>query len=201
MNNKKFKLIALFLLGVGLMGLKMQSTNTFADSRDAKVYKTVKIGEQTWMAENLAYEPASGGYWAYNKNQKFVEDYGYLYNWRTACEVCPQGWHLPSKEEWETLINYLGGEEIAGEKLKEADTIHWSNPNLATNESGFSALPGGIRYDDNNFLTITYNGFYWSSTELYGYLGYHLMLGYGVGNITGDHNDKEFGMSVRCIKD
>lgn len=202
MRHKKFKLIALLLLGFGSMGLQAQITEKLTDSRDGKVYKTVKIGEQVWMAENIAYKPASGSYWSYNNNPNIAEIYGYLYNWETACDVCPKGWHLPSEDEWNTLINYLGGKEMAGGKLKETDTIHWNNPNLnATNESGFSALPGGFRFDNENYFTYGYNAFFWSSTELYGYLGYNIIISNDNAAVGNDDTNKEYGFSVRCIKD
>ena len=144
--------------------------NTFKDSRDGKVYKTVKIGEQVWMAENLAYAPASGNYWAYDNDDANVEIYGYLYDWQTAKNVCPAGWHLPSDEEWTELTDYLGGN--AGGKLKATGTIGsgtglWYAPNTgATNETGFTALPGGYRYGDGAFDYVGYHGYWWSATGL-----------------------------------
>ena len=86
--------------------------NIIVDSRDGKEYKTVKIGEQVWMAENLAYKPSSGNYWAYDNDYTNVVKYGYLYDLEIAKEVCPTGWHLPSDNEWSVLIEYLGGGDI-----------------------------------------------------------------------------------------
>jgi uncharacterized protein (TIGR02145 family) len=79
------------------------------DKRDGKTYKTVKIGNQVWMAENLAFKPSSGNYWAYDDDNSNVAKYGYLYDWETALDVCPAGWHLPSDKEWPVLTDYLGG--------------------------------------------------------------------------------------------
>jgi uncharacterized protein (TIGR02145 family) len=108
------------------------------------------------------------------------QTYGVLYNWPAAMAgmtssssnpsrvqgVCPTGWHLPSDAEWTELIDYLGGGEVAGGKLKETGTTHWESPNTgATNETGFTALPGGFRNYDGNFLNIGYNGLWWSATE------------------------------------
>jgi len=83
--------------------------STFTDSRDGKVYKTVKIGEQVWLAENLAFNAPSS---------KFYEKYGRLYDWKTALSVCPKGWHLPSDNEWQALVDFAGGGEVAGKKFK-----------------------------------------------------------------------------------
>src|SRR5574344_426899 len=152
--------------------------NTFTDSRDGKVYKTVTIGEQVWLAENLAYlpsviDPPTGSEDAGNEPDRYSYLYGYadmdvaaakatenyqtygvLYNWTSALTACPSGWHLPSDAEWKQLEMYLGvTQEEADEtwwrgtdeggKLKEVGTFHWESPNEgATNESGFTALPG-----------------------------------------------------------
>ena len=93
-------------------------TGTFTDSRDGKTYKYVTIGKQVWMAENLAYAPSSGNYWAYHNNSSNVAKYGYLYDWQTSKNVCPTGWHLPTDEEWQELIDFAGGKDDAGTKLK-----------------------------------------------------------------------------------
>jgi uncharacterized protein (TIGR02145 family) len=121
------------------------------DPRDAKTYKTVKIGSQWWMAENLNFEVPHGS-WCYNDNcAEYAGTYGRLYDWETACNSCPPGWHLPTMEEMIALIDYLGGSGVAGGKMKASGTIEagdglWHEPNTgATNESGFSALPGGGR--------------------------------------------------------
>jgi len=100
------------------------------------------------MAENLAFEPSTGNHWIYNSN---LATYGYLYDWQTAKNVCPRGWHLPSDAEWSTLTDFLGGIDVVGGKLKAEGTIDartgiWDSPNVgATNESGFTALPGGLK--------------------------------------------------------
>jgi len=90
--------------------------DAFTDPRDGKVYRTVKIGSQVWMAENLAY--AAEGSKCYNNEESNCEKYGRLYDWDTAMKSCPAGWHLPSREEWQTLVDFAGGGKIAGEKLK-----------------------------------------------------------------------------------
>ena len=163
MKNKSL-LITIAILVIA-MNLAAQKTDTFKDKRDGKTYKTVKIGTQTWMAENLAYK-AESGCWAYDNNLKNVTTYGYLYNWKTANKACPSGWHLPTDEEWTTLTDYLGGDSVAGGKLKETGNTFWKRPNTgATNESGFAGLPGGHRNINGEFVSFEKGGYWWSSGE------------------------------------
>ena len=174
---------------------------TFTDSRDGKVYKTVKIGTQTWIAENLSYK-ASSGCWAYNDDVTNVAKYGYLYNWETAKNVCPVGWHLPTDAEWTTLLNYLGGYRVAGGKMKETGTIHWESPNTGANDSiGFSGLPGGLRNVDGKTTTMGIAGYWWSSTECSQTSAYHYRLYFGDEMNSQFETGKNRGFSIRCIKD
>jgi uncharacterized protein (TIGR02145 family) len=191
-----------------------QETGTIEDLRDGKIYKTVVIGKQTWMAENLAYE-ADGGCWP-NKDSQGNLTYGFLYNWETAKNVCPTGWHLPTDAQWSSLKNYLGGKnkknDISGGKLKEAGTIHWQSPNAgATNESGFTALPGGFMVNDT-CKNVGYEGGWWSSNEmnlsLLGNMDENLISGaaaYSLSNSDAKFGSflgiKNHGYSVRCLKD
>lgn len=202
MRNKKFNLITLLLLGFGLMGLQGQTTGTFTDTRDGKVYKTVKIGEQDWMAENLAYKPTSGNYWAFDDEADNIAVYGYLYDWETAKKVCPTGWHLPSDAEWTELTDYLGGESVAGGKLKEIGTTHWNSPNTgATNETAFTALPGGYRYGDGTFYDIGYYGNWWSATEGNATIAWYRSMSGSSSGVGRYYYYKELGFSVRCVRD
>ena len=145
--------------------------------------------------------------------------YGVLYNWVAAMAgskssdtnpsrvqgICPKGWHLPSNNEWAELVGYLGGEEIAGGKLKETGVTHWNNPNKgATNQSGFSALPGGYRGDEGVFWYINEDGHWWSATEYPERpTAWSVTLVHSEGNFykSGLNTYKEKGNSVRCIKD
>ncbi len=160
-------LVAMIIIALAFSGCKKDDddnnpspppdneTGTFTDSRDGHVYDWVKIGDQVWMAENLAYEPRTIGYMAYNNDENNVAIYGYLYTWELAQTMAPAGWHLPSKEEWRTLVDYLGGKDAAYNKLLATGTAHWGSPNDATNESGFTALPAGYydqRYDKFKFM-------------------------------------------------
>jgi hypothetical protein len=121
-----------------------------------KTYKTVVIGTQNWMAENLNYN-VSGSH-CYDNLESNCNKYGRLYDWATAKTVCPAGWHLPSGTEWATLINYVGGSNIAGKKLKA--TSGWNNGGNGQNTYGFSALPGGIEYylDSSKMLELLVAG-------------------------------------------
>jgi uncharacterized protein (TIGR02145 family) len=130
----------------------------FTDSRDGKFYKTVKIGGQVWMAENLNY--AAKGSKCYEDDEANGARYGRLYNWETAKNACPAGWHLPSDEEWETLVNYVGGESTAGKKLKS--TSGWNNNGNGTDDFGFSALAGGLGYSSGGCCDASYYGIWWS---------------------------------------
>ncbi len=154
------------------------------------------------MAENLAYY-TSNGCWAYDNNQSNVEIYGYLYNWETAINVCPSGWHLPSDAEWTTLTDYLGGENVSGGKMKETGTLHWNSPNTgATNESGFLALPGGYRRNSSgSFSGAGYLGNWWSAAHSSGSSVWHRFLGYGSAEVHRFGYGKSDGFSVRCLRD
>jgi uncharacterized protein (TIGR02145 family) len=171
---------------------------TFTDSRDSKVYKTVKIGTQIWMAENLAYK-TNGNIWAYNNDESNVVKYGYLYDWTTAKKACPAGWHLPTDDEWTKLINYLGGPNVAGGKLK-ADS-GWGDNDHSANESGFSAIPARVRSDEEGF-SVTLGGQWWSSNEKDDKNAWSRYLS-DVGRQINRGFFGEFkkdGLSVRCIK-
>ena len=143
---------------------KQDNTGTFTDPRDGHTYKWVKIGNQVWMAENLNYK--TGNSWCFNDITTNCNTFGRLYNWEAARTACPDGWHLPSNAEWKILVDYLGGRKVAGGKMKETGTEHWRSPNKrATNESGFTVLPGGYRSTDGYFYYLGRHGYWWSATE------------------------------------
>jgi len=190
---------------------------------DSNVYLTVQIGNQWWMAENLKVthyrngDPipnvtdrtewsnlTTGAYCYYDNN---VSTYGRLYNCYAVTDsrnIAPEGWHVPPIEEWRTLIYYLGSYSVAGGKMKEAGTLHWESPNTgATNESGFTALPGGDRNSQTNFVGIGDRAFFWSCSEA-AYDSTEILYIYLSNNATSVQTpsaSKETGFSVRCIKD
>jgi uncharacterized protein (TIGR02145 family) len=183
-----------------LFGQDGSKSGSFTDNRDGKIYKTIKIGNQTWMAQNLAYKTDSACR-AFNNDSKYISVYGYLYSWEAANIACPQGWHLPNDQEWTILIDYLGGKEVAGGKLKS--TEFWMNPNTgASNIAKFSALPGGCStYDDGEFISLGKNGYWWSSSPLLEIYAWSRYLYFDGSNIERNCSRVSFGFSVRCIKD
>ena len=193
-------------------------------------YKTVYIGNQEWMAENLRVSKyndgtaipnvidnsqwttlTSGAYAYYNNDSINNAIYGKLYNWFVVSptangnkNVCPTGWHAPSNDDWNVLTNYLGGDTIAGGKMKEVGTAHWETPNsLGTNSSLFTALPSGDRYYlTGNFDNLGLNCYWWCTTEFDQKNAWVHSLGYNFYSIhSGGNSNKNYGLSIRCIKD
>ena len=189
----------------------------FTDIRDGKKYKTLEIGEQVWMAENLNYE-TSGGSWVYRNDTSNASTYGRLYDWETACEVCPDGWHLPSDAEWTQLEEYLIANgynydgSLLGNKIGKslASKIGWSNSeqigdigneSLSNDSTGFSVYPGGYRNLGINFYTMGSSAHFWSSSELSSNLAWFRRLDYNFNGLLRFDINKGYGYSVRCIMD
>jgi len=195
---------------------------------DGNTYQSVNIGTQTWMASNLkttkyrtgesisnvtdatAWSNATFGAWCdYSNDPLNGVSYGRLYNWLAINDVrniCPVGWHVASQAEWTTLITYLGGESVAAGKLKEAGFAHWKTATSggATNESGFTALPGGKRDPSGAFGSLGDFGYWWSLTEnttTSPITVWHWFMNYDTTNAHKDYDSKAFGRSVRCVKD
>ena len=149
-------------------------------------------------------ELSTHAYCWYDNDIHYKNLYGALYNWHTVNtdKLCPTGWHVPTDAEWTTLTDYLGGESIAGGKLMETDTIHWSSPNTgATNETGFTALPGGYRYFNGSFFYNGKEGYWWTSSENLTSSSWDRELYYGFSYIGRYSDDKRYGYSVRCLQD
>jgi uncharacterized protein (TIGR02145 family) len=200
MTNKMKTLIFVLSLSIFYLTSFSQETGTFTDIRDGKVYKTVKIGTQWIMAENLAYK-ASNGCWAYNKNESNVSKYGYLYTWETAKNVCPSGWHLPSDSEWTQLTDYLGGSEVAGGKMKATTDWKYDANGNATNKINFNALPAGYLFPIiGSFVCLGEKTIFWSSTPN----GSENAWGHSLSCNDGKVHRYEYlrvgGNSVRCVK-
>jgi uncharacterized protein (TIGR02145 family) len=207
---------------------KVDAAGTFTDARDGHTYKCIQIGDQTWMAENMAYLPAVSPahqgspsnpfYYVYGFNGTDIQDakatsnymtYGVLYNWAAAKVACPAGWHLPSEAEWKQLEIALGMSSAqanskgmrggtTGSELKAAEG--WDKSGNGTNESQFTALPGGGRYGDGSFGNLGGNGYWWSASEFEGNFSWGRGLSFDSSQIYNGVNYKEGGFSVRCVK-
>ena len=164
------------------------------DSRDGQTYKTVVIGSQTWMAQNLNYVRA--GSYCYMDASFYCAEYGRLYTWNAARTACPSGWHLPSKDEFEMLFSAVGGQSIAGKMLKSTSVN-------GTDAYSFSALLAGLRFNGGYFTDMGHYAHFWSSTE-YKYdnnNAYNMYLHNSEDNAHLPDYSKDLGFSVRCVKD
>jgi len=168
-------------------------------SHGGKTYKTVKIGTQTWFAENLNYDPGTGNSACYNNQASNCATYGRLYDWSTALAACPSGWHLPSDAEWDALMTAVGGSGTAGTKLKA--TSGWNNNGNGTNDYGFSALPGGYGLSDGSFYDVGSDGNWWSATESSSNDAYGRRMFYDLEYAYWGYGNKSYLFSVRCLQD
>lgn len=194
---------------------------------DGNVYKSVIIGKQVWLAEDLrttryrngdligttspaaldiSRESAPKYQWAYGGDESKVATYGRLYTWFAATDsrkLAPAGWHVATEAEWATLISFLGGEKAAQGKLKEAGTTHWNSPNAdATNESGFTARPGGNRFSPDGFLGLGEYTHWWTATAYDAQYAWRRTLWKNAPmDTTGGYADKKTGWLVRCVRD
>ena len=201
--------------------------NLLTDSRDGQTYKTVKIGSQIWMAQNLNYETANS--YCYSDTPSNCTKYGRLYTWAAAMDsagtwssngkgcgykktctptypvrgVCPTGWHLPTDAAFETLRTAVGGYSTAGTKLKS--TSDWNDfegkSGNGVDAYSFSALPAGLRYYDGNYYDEGLTAFFWSSTESNSNYAYYMYLDYDGDNAGLNDDYKNYGFPVRCVKD
>jgi len=222
MKHTDAKISAILILGLFLAGCRLQSVRDIDGNR----YKTVSIGTQKWLKENLKTtkfndgteiplvpdpgtwtELTSPAYCWYNNDEANKDVYGALYNWHAVNtgKLCPEGWHVSADSEWVKLIVFLQEKEFSedtGNKLKEAGTTHWKSPNSgATNESGFTALPGGYRSFNGAFTYLGISGYWWSSTQFMESNVYFYNLRYKFRIIYKYISNKSNGFSVRCIKD
>lgn len=176
-----------------------QVYGTFQDPRDKHVYKTVQIGSQVWLAENLKFKTPTGNF-AYDLNESKVAVYGLLYNWQTALQACPKGWHLPTVEEWKQLSDALGGEQQAGTQLKAP--LGWEADNgEGQNSSGFSAVGAGYRHSDGTFGSLGANCNFWSATPAEENFVWGYNLNYGSNLLSIRKYSVTNYYSVRCVKD
>ena len=180
---------------------KTDSTDTceygmLVDDRDGQTYKTVKIGDQWWMAENLNYETVGS---CYDDKASNCSKYGRLYVWAAARTACPSGWHLPAKAECETLLTAVGGDYSAGKALKS--TAGWGGSGNGSDAFGFSALPAGYRSEVGRYYNEGESVDFWSSTEDYSNTAYHIDMNNRCDHAYLNALPKLDGNSVRCVKD
>lgn len=213
----------MFLLLIISCKKEQDNSNVNVTDIDGNIYKTIVIGNQIWMAENLKVSKyrngdpiitglnkegwmntTSGAYAIYEDRPNYNQLYGKLYNWYAVDDqrgLCPEGWHIPTDLEWASLENFLGGVSIAGGKMKSIG-YSWQVPNTgATNSSGFSGLPGGVRGNYARYYGILDWGHWWSSTLDENGKPLPRSLGSKGENIYRNYSAKEVGFSVRCIKD
>ncbi len=195
---------------------------------DGNVYKTVRIGSQQWMAENLKVSKYNDGTiipnifnndqwsnltsaaWCYYKNDStYNTKFGKLYNWYTVSNksnenknVCPVGWHIPADSEWNILTDYLGSADVIGGGMKEVGITNWNSPNTnATNSSLYTGLPGGSRVYNGSYTNVRIAGNWWSSTEANTDFVWYRYLQFNDNLLDRSYFYKSFGFSVRCLKD
>jgi uncharacterized protein (TIGR02145 family) len=224
-KNMKSKIILIILfLSLSACTTSAETNRETMTDIDVNVYHTIKIGSQVWMTENLKttrYNDGSkipnvsasaawseqkiGAFCWYENESKNKNTFGALYNFYTVIDkrgICPSGWHVPAYDDWITLQTYLGGDTIAGGKMKEAGTVHWTGPNVgATNKSGFTALPAGGRGAKGGFGEMGNYATWWSSTSDEETYAWHWGLQYDNAGTRSNPGHKASGFSVRCIKD
>ncbi|HUX56503.1 MAG TPA: fibrobacter succinogenes major paralogous domain-containing protein [Bacteroidales bacterium] len=220
MQQKKIILFLLILFCIGLKGLHAQTVTDI----DGNIYLTITIGKQVWMAENLKTTKFNYGtaillvtdnnawkelktpaYCWFNNDIENKELFGALYNWYTVNtkKLCPKGWHVPTKTDWATLVTYLGGQSMAGNKLKEKGTAHWEIlDNRVTNEFDFTALPGGLRIASGVFPTFGNSyAVWWMATEKDPVVAWNYGLYFRSSKLFSGFDKKVNGFSVRCLRD
>jgi uncharacterized protein (TIGR02145 family) len=203
-----------------LLAFNPQLSYGSLDDIEGNTYKTIQIGDQTWMAENLrtlklrdgtdipyVAERTAWGDFESTAYCWYATDsiyYGALYNWYTVNtgNLCPDGWSVPTDDDWTTLTDFLGDDIVAGNELKETGSRHWlSTTGEVTNDSGFTALPGGYRNHYGVFGNIRNSSYFWSSTESSDLTAYFRSMYHGYSNIDKGSSSIKSGFSVRCIKD
>jgi uncharacterized protein (TIGR02145 family) len=202
-------LVLAVAMAVGLSGCEDNGVggggggNTCGKDGTAGSCKTVVIGGQTWLAENLNYQ--TGNSWCYNDSNSYCNKYGRLYDWETAKSACPSGWHLPTRDEWGALAKAAGGTGdygnggTAGTKLKSRSG--WNNNGNGTDDFGFSTLPGGYRYGVGGFDIAGNNGSWWTATEYNSDRAYFRYMRYDLDGVDEDNYVKSGGgVSVRCVQ-
>lgn len=187
---------------------------SMTDSRDNRVYKVVAIGKQVWMAENMNYDGAevvgASSYlgWCYNNEESYCDKYGRLYNWKTAEKICPDGWHLPSVDEWNVLVSTVGDSLTAGKLLKSTESWMKATGDAIASVVGsdayeFAALPAGFRkedYNDGRYYDMGKFANFWTSSIEGEFYAYHITMRFDSEKVSTITDPLEYALSVRCVK-
>jgi uncharacterized protein (TIGR02145 family) len=203
-NIRDIKFIAYAVLSIRHFIMQKINGTIFTDPRDGKTYRTVQIGEQVWMTQNLNYE--AEGSVCYENDPAKGEKYGMLYDWNTAMKACPSGWHLPSDEEWQILFYFTVGKDITGNGKKLKAESGWNenkevNSGNGTDDFGFSALPGGYGSSNGNFINVGNCGYWWSASEYDANYAYSRSMGFNSEYTYWNYSEKSRLLSVRCVMD
>ena len=176
-----------------------QDKGTFTDTRDNHIYRWIKFGKQAWMLGNLDYKTPAGS-WVYSDDSTREAAYGRLYDWTTAQKACPKGWHMPTDNDWNALITSLGGEDIAGGKFQQADSIPTaSRITIVGDANNTVALLSGVRHSDGKYSGLGIWGGCWSATHTVDVVTNYLFTRNGK-SIGKSSNDKNTAFSVRCVR-
>jgi uncharacterized protein (TIGR02145 family) len=230
---KRFKnitqLILSLIISIGIFGCTEKDesisykTGIMMDI-DSNFYKTVIIGDQEWMAENLAVTcfrdsipidyvnndldwtgKTTSAYCIYQENSMYWWYYGCLYNWYAVndpLKLAPKGWHVATLADWDKLITYMGGREVAGGKLKEIGFMHWNSPNVsATDEIEFAAQPGGYRAESGQYYSVGDAGYYWTANQEFTPTAFYHYMVFNNASIASSTIKKKYGFAVRLVKD
>ena len=215
--------VTLMMVATGCKDDDDQPQRYALEDIDGNVYDAISIGAQIWMTDNLRVTKfndgtlltyanpdddlmnlTSGSMSYYDDNPANASTYGALYNWHAvgSGKLCPNGWHIPSDGEWNTLINFLGGEDVAGGHMKAIGTSHWNAPNQeATNNSGFTALPAGYLFDNGNYNSIGNITHWWTATENGAQEAFDRYVYFQNGKVVKGTYSKQVFYSCRCVKD
>ena len=200
-------LIAFFASLTSLAVAQNIQYDTVCDKRDNKLYRTVRIGKQTWFAENLKYKDPKGSS-VYPRDQIHENIYGRLYTWEAALTACPKGWHLPSDDEWKELERTLGmtdflqngrGWRKPVEERSLKSSVGWLSAADSADETGFSALPGGYCNDEGYYFNEGFFAYFWTSTQTSETDAWYRVLTYDIHDIGKFSYSKKYRFSIRCV--
>lgn len=209
MKRKLFFMILFAFIGFSVLilsiswrdkiSVQINEIGSFTDTRDGKIYKIIKIGDQWLMAENLAYKPEQGNFWAYDNDSSNVAKYGYLYDWETAKKAAPKGWHLPTESDWKTLRKSFGGKRDVFKYL--GGTMEKVYKQMVVIDSGFNAILCGIRSGRGKFMYLGDRTDFWSSSKSDQGQWFYVLDGKKDGKPDSFLDSKEGTAAMACMQD